>query len=473
MSESMDRDSSKEIYETTATPLSTATPSVAVLQSRVAADRKVNVGDLAKLVSYPSLAFPGFDPQPNLDCAGYVLKMVQAAGFSDAHLIEVGPGFPAIWAEHHVSPDLPTVLLYAHYDVQPAPFEEQEWESDPWTLTEKDDGRLYGRGAADDKSGIIQHLAALRILGGLEAIDTVNIKLIIEGEEEAFGHLDTYVPTDPERFSADVFLIADSGNLRVGEPVIETTLRGVVSLDVEVATMAHAVHSGLFGGPAPDALLALIKLLSTLYNEAGDTVIEGVKGGEWGGAQYDEELFKSQIGLLDGVELRGSASLASLLWAKPSATVLGITPNIKDSSNIIIPKASARISMRIPAGNVPQEALEALKAHLVSHAPNGAHVSFSHEQTSPPFSMPEDSPRMRLALQALTDSFGVEATTIGCGASIPLVSELQGVAPEATVIMFGPEDSELSRIHGGNESVDPAEIDRCAVAEALFIARLV
>lgn len=429
--------------------------------------------DLTELVSFPSLAFDGYDPQPNEACGERVRDLFAEVGFDNAELISVGPGFPAVWAQHHASDEAPTVLLYGHYDVQPAPVEAQHWESDPWTLTRREDGRYYGRGAADDKSGIVQHLAALRAIGGVKTLDGLNVKVCIEGEEEAFGHLEEYVQKDPERFKADLYVIADTGNTVVGTPVNTTSLRGDIQLDVRLTTLSGAVHSGIFGGPAPDALVALTRLLGTLWDDEGNTAIEGIKGGEWQGADFPEELFKSQSGMLPGKEFDGSGSLATRLWARPNATIIAVeAPRVEEVSNILIPTALARVAVRIPAGNDPQEALEALKEHFRAHAPATAELSFGREVASPPFQAAPSAAYDTLLFEVLEEAFGVSASTVGCGASIPLLSELQKVSPEATFALFGPEDLALARIHGGNESVDLKEIETCALAEALLFKKM-
>lgn len=427
---------------------------------------------LAELVQYESLAFPGYDPEPNRACGKATLKLVRAAGFTNAELVKVGPGFDCVWATHHISDELPTVLLYAHYDIQPAPLEEQGWETDPFTLVEKEDGRLYARGAADDKSGIAVHLGAIRALGGLEAITNCNIKLCIEGEEEAMSYLDQYIIANPEKFQADVYIISDSGNLKVGEPVLENSLRGAAILDVEVKTIKQELHSGLFGGVAPDAFLAACRLVDSMFDEAGNTRIEGIEPALWEGAEYPEELLRSQLGLHEGVELLGSDSIASRLWSKPSLTVTGLDmQSIEKSANVIIPSVKLRFGLRIPPQFSAAEALEALKAQLQKNAPYGVTLDFGFEFGAPGFYKELSGPLADIATSAMTEAFGYPCQTIGCGASIPLVYELNRVNTEATILIFGAMDMEKSRIHGGNESVDIVELQNTITAEALMLSR--
>lgn len=442
------------------------------LRAAIDAQESQMIADLASLVAFPSLAFEGYDPTPNHECAKQVKALAEAAGFQCVELLDIGSGFDVVWAEHHVSDDAPTVLLYGHYDVQPAPKEKQNWLTDPWTLTKGEDGRYYGRGAADDKSGIIQHFTALKALG-LDALQNVNIKLCLEGEEEAFGSLEEYVERDPKRFVADAYIIADTGNLEVGAPVLTTSLRGDARLDVTVTTLPAALHSGIFGGPTPDALVELTRLIQTLFDERGNTVIEGVKSEDWSGADFPEDLFRAQAGLSAGIKLRGDSTLATQLWSRPSATVLAMdVPTLAQSANIIIPQATARISVRFPAMNQAHDVLDALKCHLATHVWEGAEITFSNENASSGFATDTSSDLAQSAMKALGEAFGKEASAIGCGASIPLLSVLQHFCPQATFLLFGPEDDEFAKVHSGNESVDINEIKNCAFAEALFLRDL-
>lgn len=442
------------------------------IASRVEQNLDKHIGRLAELVAFPSLAFDGYDPQPNIECGKHVLNLAKKIGFKDAELLEVGPGFPSVWATHHVDDSLPTVLMYAHYDVQPAPVKDQGWESDPFTLTKKD-GRLYGRGAADNKSGIISHFAAIKALGGLENIDNFNIKLCIEGEEEAHGHLAEFVPTEPKRFHADIYMVCDSGNLELGRPGLLTSLRGAAVVHVTLRTIDQALHSGIFGGAAPDAFLAATKLVQSCFDEDGNTAIPGLKTGEWEGAKYPEELLREQLGLRPGVELAGTGPIASRLWSRPSLSITGIDAlPMKDSSAIIIPEVTLSFALRYPASNKPQEALQALKNHLIKNVPYNAEITFSNEIAVPGLSKDLEGEHAELAKVAFEEAFGYPTTEIGCGASIPLVDELAKLNPEATVLVYGAEDTQFSKIHGGNESVEIEELRKTILAEALFLSRV-
>jgi acetylornithine deacetylase/succinyl-diaminopimelate desuccinylase-like protein len=450
---------------------------------RVEADRCQRKEQLGKLVGYQSLAFPGYDPKQSEECAHTVADMLRELGFEHIEMLDVGGQNPTVWAETRVCESTPTLLLYAHYDVQPAPME-QGWESDPWTMAERG-GRLYGRGTADDKAGIVQHLSALRAVcaqyatEGKVAADVkvlpFNIKVCFEGEEEYGDSLPTYIPRDAERFKADVFLVCDGGNLERGKPALQTSLRGVAELTIKLQTLPNALHSGAFGGPAPDAFLALMRLMQSMYDEAGNTVIEGVEGCDYtGSADYSEELFRRQAEPLPNTELVGTGSIASRLWSRPAATIVGVDmPTIEASSNIVIPEASAKISLRFPPVQKGVDVLEALKIHLKTQLSWGAELTFIGENVMNAFSTGgEGGPYTQLMENCLTEAFGQPCSEIGSGGSIPLLEVLQSVSPKAEFLLFGPIDSELSNIHAANESVCELELANCTKAEALFMCKL-
>ena len=440
-------------------------------------DKDEIISDLARLVAYPSCSFEGFDIQPSLDCADEVARMVRDAGFQKVELLDVGGRTPVVWAEHRADqakyPDAPTLFMYAHYDIQPAPVEEQGWETDPWQLTSKDDGRYYGRGAADDKAGIVAHLHAIEAAGGLETLDHININICFEGEEECFGTLEEYVANNPERFEADVYLIFDLGNVVVGEPTLITTLRGAAIVDVEVETTRQELHSGAYGGPTPDALVGLTRLLATLWDDEGNTAIEGVKSFEWEGASYPEELFRRDIGLVEGADLMGTGPIDDQLFSRPAANIIGLnaTP-VDQSSNVIVPHAKVRLSIRFPHGQTADEVAEATIAHLKKHTPKGMVVRFPHTSGASAFVTDLEGPYARIFSESLAESFEMEPTAMGGGASIPLLAALQKVSPQADFLLYGVADMAQSNIHGGNESVDLDELTRTIKAEAIFLKKL-
>ncbi|HZM78267.1 MAG TPA: M20/M25/M40 family metallo-hydrolase [Candidatus Limnocylindrales bacterium] len=425
--------------------------------------------DLKRLVGHASVAFPGFPPEPVHAMKDDVLQLFRAAGVADARALDIGGTYPAVYGEIPAPPGKPTIMLYAHYDVQPAP-PEQGWTTDPWTATVGEDGRIYGRGAADDKSGVVTHLGTLR---AFEGRPPVGVRILIEGEEETASPLNSFIQAHPELFVADAYLICDGGNVRCGEPVITTTLRGGCICQFSLSTLTSPVHSGLFGGAAPDALLAMIRLLSTLHTPDGDVAIEGLHGFDWPGAGFPEDDFRAAAGVLDGVDLTGTGSIASRLWSRPSLTVLGLdAPATAASVAALVPKATAKISMRVPPGGDPQHHLDLLLAHLRKHTPGNAQLEIIRTATSPPFSVDPSDATIAAARAAMSEAFGQPAAEIGCGGSIPLCDALQSVAPHASLIMWGAEDTAKARIHAPQESVDPDEIRRLITAQVRFIEQL-
>ena len=427
------------------------------------------LADLEELVAIPSVSFPGYPSEPVEAMAQRTLEMFREAGFDDARLMEVPSGYPPIYGEITGPEGSPVVVLYAHYDVQPAP-PEQGWTTEPFTPTRKDDGRIYGRGAADDISGLVAHLGTLRVFDGKPPC---TVKLILEGMEETESNLEAFVEAHPELFGCDLFVICDMGNLRVGEPALTTALRGDVACVVTVRTLDHPLHSGVFGGPAPDAMMALARLLSTLHDDEGNIAVEGVSTGVWDGEDLTPEDFRSSADVLDGVALTGTGRVGDLLWARASINAIGLDmTSIASSSNVLIPEASAKISMRIVPGSEPKVELDALVAHLEKHVPWGAQVEVRRTKEAPPFLCATDGPGYAAARAALSDAYGLPAGEAGCGGSIPLLRTLQQASPGAEFVLWGPEDVAGARIHASDESVDPSEIEKLVVAQALLLQRL-
>lgn len=421
---------------------------------------------LETLVRIPSVAFPGFDPEPVHAMGRAVVELFEAAGATGVSLVDVPDGYPCVFADLPGPEGSPTVLLYAHYDVQPAPAS-QGWSTAPFEPVTKDDGRIYGRGAADDKSGLVIHYGTLKLLG---ADRPCRVKILVEGEEETISHLEAFVEANPEKFAADAYVIADIGPQAPGRPGLTTALRGDVACTVTVRTLANPVHSGEFGGAAPDALTAMIRILDTLHDENGDTVIAGVDSGRWDGAEMDEEVYRAGSAILPGVEFLGTGSLSDRIWAKPSVTVLGMdVPNTVEASNVLLNEVKAKLSMRIIPGSDGDAQLEALMAHLRGVRPWNCEVVVEKVKVGHPFAVDESHPAIVAAEDALREAYGAEVESIGSGASIPLVASFKKIAPDAAIVLWGAEDTAQARIHASDESVDPKEIERMIVAQTLFI----
>jgi acetylornithine deacetylase/succinyl-diaminopimelate desuccinylase-like protein len=426
------------------------------------------VDDLTRLVAIPSCAFPGFPAEPVLEMARETVELLRRSGITNARLLEVADGYPVVYADRPAPPGAPTVLLYAHYDVQPAPAE-QGWTMDPWTPAVRD-GRLYARGAADDKSGIAMHAATLQALG---ADLSVGLKVVIEGEEETDSHLEAFALANPDLFVADVYVIADGGNEQVGEPVIEVTTRGGVVLEVEVSTLERPVHSGVFGGGAPDALLALMRTLATLHDDAGDVAVDGLEGGDWPGVDTDEQLFRRASGMLPDQQVVGTGRLSSRLWSRPAISVIGLdAAPTTGAVNALAPRARAIVSMRIPPGVDAQRQCQVLIDHLLAAAPWGVQISVEPTSVWPGWSTAPDGPAMRAAREAMSDVYGKPTGVIGSGGSIPLLTTLAGINSDAEFVLWGAEDGAQANIHSADESVDLDELERAALAQTIFLYRL-
>jgi acetylornithine deacetylase/succinyl-diaminopimelate desuccinylase-like protein len=425
--------------------------------------------ELDQMVGAASVAFPGYPPEPVHQMAETVLGLFTAVGIENASFQDVPTGYPPIYGTLEGPLGSPTVVLYAHYDVQPAP-PEQGWTSDPWTAITKDDGRVYGRGAADDKGGLAIHLGTLRYFDGSPPC---SIKVIFEGMEETNSNLEAFVESHPDLFACDLFVVCDMGNLEVGTPTLTTTLRGDCACIVTVKTLEHPLHSGVFGGPVPDAMMALAQLLATLHDEHGNVAVEGVSSFEWDGMDFSEEDLRAGADMLEGAEVVGSGSVGSRLWSHPSISAIGIDiTSIDGSSNVLLPVAKAKLSMRIVPGSDPKQELDALVRHLETHAPWGATVEVERTKEAPPFRCETGGPGYAAARTALEEAYGSAPGEAGSGGSIPLLRTMQQAAPNAEFILWGPEDVAKSRIHASDESVDPSEIETMIVAQIRLLEHL-
>ncbi|NTU72369.1 MAG: M20/M25/M40 family metallo-hydrolase [Coriobacteriia bacterium] len=439
------------------------------IRASVRAAMPTVIDDLGKLVGHASCAFPGFPAEPVHAARAEVIRIMKDAGLANAAELDLeGGGYPAVWGDIPGPEGAPTVLLYAHYDVQPAPME-QGWTTDPFVFTKKDDGRYYGRGAADDKSGVAIHAGTLMAFDGAPP---VGVKVIIEGEEETMSHLEAYVGAHPERFKADVIIVADMGNIECGIPVLTTMLRGHVQCTVQVDTIDHPLHSGVFGGPAPDALMALIRILASLQDDAGNPAVAGAMQFDWPGADYPEPLYRQMAAMLPGVDVIGDDSIATKLWSKPVISVIGIdAPSVAEAGNVLIPSARAKVAMRIAPGADPRHELDLLEAHLRAAAPWNVKIDVQDVKASDAFKAPTGGPGMAAAQSALAEAYGTDVSQVGSGGSIPLLETLMKASPGAEFILWGAEDAPAN-IHGANESVHPDEIERMIVAQVLLMERL-
>ncbi len=392
-----------------------------------------------------------------------------AEGF-DAEIVRAHDGAaPAVIAKKAGPEGSPTVLLYAHHDVQPEN-DHADWDSPPWEPTERGD-RLYARGAADDKAGIAAHLGAVRIFGDDLP---VNLVMFIEGEEEVGS--DTLVDlltTYQDRLEADVIVIADSGNWDIGVPALTTSLRGLVRMDVELRTLTHAVHSGMWGGLVPDSIMTLSRLIASLNDDAGNVAVQGLHAGPAADVDYPEDRLRAESGAAPGIEWIGDGSAVERLWTKPSISITGFdAPKVEGSSNTLVPTARCRISMRIAPGDNTANAVKCLQAHLDEHTPWGATLTTTVVDTGEATQIDATGPAYDAARAAFTEAWGGTAPVdMGVGGSIPFIAEFLQAFPRASVLVTGVEDPD-TRAHGANEGLHLAEFEKVVHAEALLLRNL-
>ncbi|HEY7273643.1 MAG TPA: dipeptidase [Actinoplanes sp.] len=420
--------------------------------------------DLEQLVRIPGIAFEGFDHAQLQRSAEAVAALLRGCGL-DVDIVREG-GQPAVIGRRPAPPGAPTVLLYAHHDVQPVG-DRELWSSDPFEAVERD-GRLYGRGAADDKAGIMAHVAALRAYGDELPVGVV---VFVEGEEEyGSASLDAILDAHLETLRSDVIVIADSGNWDVGVPALTTSLRGLVNCFVEVRVLDNAVHSGMFGGPVPDALTVLCRLIATLHDENGEVAIGGLISREGAPVDYPEDRFRHEAGLLDGVHLIGGGTISDRVWTKPSVSVLGIdAPPSGAAPNALVPVAKAKISVRLAPGDDAKSAYAAIRAHLEKYVPWGARVEVTLESDGAPCVIDATGPAYDVARAAFRDAWdGAEPVDMGVGGSIPFIATFQKLFPAAAILVTGVEDP-YSAAHGPNENLHLGEFARACLAEAMLL----
>lgn len=436
------------------------------LRTTVAEAMPQATADLERLVRIPSIAFLDYDPAPVRASAEATAEILQAAGYGGVRLIELpgGVDHPAVYGEVAGPAGAPTVLLYAHHDVQPeGPLD--EWTSAPFEPAVRE-GRLYGRGSSDDKCGIVLHAVAMRAFG---ARPPVSVKVIVEGEEEAgTEHLPFLIEGHRDLLAADVLCIADGGNWRTGVPALETSIRGVVDVTVTVRTLDLAVHSGVFGGVAPDAISALARILATLHDGDGNVAIDGLARRPWDGVEMPEGDFRRDARVRPGVGLIGTGTIAERLWSAPAISVLGIdAPRVREASNQLVPVARAKISLRIAPGDDPDRAMDLLAAHVEANAPWGVEVDVRRGEGGRGLRVSNAGPAFGAMRRAMETAYGRPAVESGSGGSVPLVPVLARTFPDAEILIYGASD-ERSQYHSVDESVDLADLESACLAEALL-----
>ncbi|MFV0463734.1 MAG: dipeptidase [Nostocoides sp.] len=436
------------------------------LRARVDAVMPGVRADLESLTRIPSVSLDAFD-QANVEASAEATAQLLRGEGLTVEIVREG-GRPAVIGHIDGPAGAPTVTLYAHHDVQP-PGDDALWTSPAFEPTERG-GRLYGRGAADDKAGIMAHIAALRAHAGALP---VSVTVFVEGEEEiGSDSLPAILAAHGDKLRADAIVLADSGNWDVGEPALTTTLRGLVRVIVTVATLDHGIHSGMFGGAVPDAITALIRLIATLHDDQGNVTVAGLSAGHAAQLDYDEARLRHESGLLDGVDLIGSGPLLDRLWAKPSMTTIGLdVPTVDSSSNTLTPVARAKLSMRIAPDEDPQRAFAALREHLQAHVPWGAQVEVELEDLGAGFDAAAEGPVYDQCRAAFADAWGVQPVDMGVGGSIPFIAAFAQRFPDTAILVTGVEDPD-SRAHGANESLHLGDFAKACLAEAILLARM-
>jgi acetylornithine deacetylase/succinyl-diaminopimelate desuccinylase-like protein len=450
--------------------------SVTLVKEKVDAAFPVALANLGDLVRIPGIAWDAFDPQQLERSAEAVAALLRDTGVFE--LVEIRRaeahgkiGAPAVVARREARNGRPQVLLYAHHDVQP-PGDLSVWNTPEFQPT-LIDGRIFGRGAADDKAGIVTHLTAIKTVVETLGNDfEVGISVFIEGEEEAGSPtFRNFLEENRDILAADVIVVADSANWTTTIPALTTTLRGLVSQVIDVQTLDHAVHSGMFGGAVPDAMTATLRLLASLHDEFGDVAVKGLHAGKAADLDFSEQQLRTDSGLLDGVSMIGTGSILDRMWTKPSITVIGIDAmSVPMSSNTLLPSVKAKISMRIAPGQEPEDALALLRTHLEQNVPFGAKLTYGEVEMGKPFEANSAGWAKKLAEASLSAAFGNESVDIGIGGSITFIADLLEVFPAAQILVTGVEDAD-SRAHSPNESVHVDTLRGAMVAESLFLIK--
>jgi len=470
---------------TTALPQATRVPAdaedVATTLAAQLAETRAWLDELVRIPSISALPEHRDDVRRG---AERTAELLSEAGLEHVQLLElegVHPYVTGSWL--HAGPDAPTVLLYAHHDVQPVGPPER-WASEPFTPTERG-GRLYGRGSADDKAGILAHVAAIRAWLTARGELPVNVKVIIEGEEELGSpNLTAFLERYGDLLRADVIVLTDLVNHKIGWPSLTTTLRGMADVRVRVRSLEQPVHSGMWGGAVPDAFTGTIALLATLHDADGAIAVPGfaddvrplsdAERGRLNALDEDPDELREEVRMLDGVRFVGDPgrSLFERLWAQPTITPVGMdVPSVANAANTLLSDVETKLSCRLAPGQDPDRALQALTDHLVANAPWGMRVEVSLGERNPAWVMEPGGPAWDAAVDAMTAAYGREPAVLGCGGSIPFVEPFSDAFDGAPCLLVGIEDP-ASNAHGDDESLHLEDFAKACLAEAFLLGNL-
>ncbi|MEK6706013.1 MAG: M20/M25/M40 family metallo-hydrolase [Bdellovibrionota bacterium] len=446
--------------------------------------------DLRELVMVPSISFPGFPEQELKKCANAVAALLQKRGLQNVKTLSVENAQPYVYGDWLNAPGKPTLLLYANYDVQPAGRDEL-WLSPPFQTSIRPGpagDRIYGRGTADDKAGIVIHTTAISAFLSMTGKLPINVKVIIEGEEETgSAHLPLFLKEYKNLLGADAMVLTDTSNFDSGVPALTVALRGIVGIEVEVRALTKTIHSGMWGGPVPDPAIALSKMLSTLVDGDGQIAVPGVlddvrpltksEVAELNRIPFDEAEFRKQAGLVPGARLLGGAQSGCLnplvqIWRQPSLTVNAIQASSrKQAANIINDIAWAKVTVRLVPDMDPAKICKQLEAFLRKIAPWGVEVGVHVEAASPAWSVKPDGPVFEAAEAAMLKGYGVKPHKIGCGGSIPFAKPFSEALGGVPALLIGVEDPHTNA-HGENESLLLSDFKKACLSQAYLFEEL-
>jgi len=401
---------------------------------------------------------------------------LRAAGLADARLLELPGALPCVAASWLERPGAPTVLIYGHFDQQPATA--SEWRTPPHTLTLRGD-RLHGRGAADDLGGWLSQLVAFKAwkaVGG----PPINVRFLLEGEEEIGSpRLGDYMSAFPEEFAADVMVLTDCDNPSTDVPGLTVSLRGLLDVEVTLRALRGKVHSGLWGGAVPDPAVGLCKVVAGLVDDEGRVAgLVAENDPAWrksvAALSPDDEALRRDAGLVPGVPglPPGDLPRVEWMWRQPHVTVIGTTlPSIADRANVILPQATAHLSVRLAPGQEPADVFAFLERRIRSLVPFGLQVEVKKTGGSAGWAYAAEGPAFDAAARAYARAFGRDLVKIGVGGSIPFITLFARRFPDTPLILNGVMDPQTSA-HGPDESLHVGLFRKVVLANVQLLGEL-